>query len=68
MSDIYMKNMLSVAQWEKAKGELRALVQMHGSMPAHSNPHFKKIKQEVEGFISAIEEDGIHQITEDWID
>lgn len=56
---------MKAAQWERAKGELRAMVAIQGSYEA-SSPEEEPLKwavlsQHVEDFIKNIEDNGLHE-------
>lgn len=61
---------LKAQQWERAKGELRALAALHGSQPAQyaprtgahiPNDRWEKCRDAVEDFIKRIEHNGLHE-------
>ena len=55
----------AVAQWEVAKGHLRAVVALMGSMMADYNAstpsRYEKLDKAVEDFITLVEDDDLHQ-------
>lgn len=59
---------LKSQQWEKAKGELRALVAIQGSytspLPAHmqkDTPRWELLSIRVEAFIKSVEDDALQE-------
>jgi len=60
---------LKSVQWERAKGELRAMVALLGSQPAQYEPgtgkpiqgKFHDLGKRVEAFIKDVEDDGLHE-------
>lgn len=57
-------DMLKAQQWERTKGELRALVAMQGSYStggedADEYERWKALEERVEAFIREVEEDGL---------
>lgn len=60
---------LKAAQWERVKGELRALVAMQGSYSSHEMPgetsstmaRFVMLDKRVQVFIKDIEDEGLHE-------
>lgn len=57
-------NMMKAQQWERAKGELRALAYMQGSYPAgggHTFERWKNIHNRIEAFIKDIHDHGLHE-------
>lgn len=57
---------LKAAQWERAKGELRALAAMQGSYqsrrsPDGEEPRWLTIERRIEEFIKEFEDEGLHE-------
>lgn len=57
---------MKAAQWEVAKGHLRALVVMQGSyhsggMPTREAARFEALSKAVEAFIESVEDEGLHE-------
>jgi hypothetical protein len=60
MSEFDVRIALKAAQWEKAKGELRALVALQGSYPAGENTErWKACNDAVEAFVDKVEFEGL---------
>jgi hypothetical protein len=56
--------MLKGQQWERAKGELRALVSMQGSYASgdeQQNAKYHNLDRRIEEFIKGIEDDGLQE-------
>lgn len=53
------------AQWEEAKGKLRALVALQGSYPSGVDPNtmdrFERLSMKVEAFIAEIEDAALQE-------
>lgn len=49
--------------WEEAKGKLRALYRVNGSIPSTFNfsPDWQEVKVAVEKFITEMEDEGLHE-------
>jgi hypothetical protein len=55
---------MKLAQWEEAKGKLRALVALQGSMPSgdpSTMRRFEELGLKVEAFITEIEDEALHE-------
>ena len=69
--EFQLADALKAQQWERAKGELRALVAMQGSYSTSGGPPDKSeaaetrrwhdIDKRVEDFIASVENDGLHE-------
>ena len=58
--------MMKAQQWERAKGELRALVAMQGSFTSgggdtHETTRWRELGKRVESFIKSVEDDGLEE-------
>lgn len=56
--------MLLAAQWERAKGELRALASMQGNRASHADSDpgkWQDLTERVEAFIESVEDNGLHE-------
>ena len=69
MDDKNFRLTLSVQEWEKAKGSLRAIIAILGSCPSsgyprghesYSDPKFLKMEKVVDDFIAVVEENEYH--------
>ncbi len=58
-------SMMKAAQWERAKGELRALAFMQGAYPAEDGSHEKErwynLHNRIEAFVKDIHDHGLHE-------
>lgn len=64
MRKINIDEMLKAQQWERAKGELRAMVAMQGSYSSTSEQELSRwqdLRERVENFIDAVEGEGEHE-------
>lgn len=65
MDKANLDSMLKAQQWERAKGELRALVQMQGSYTSTSSEdcetRWRRLGERVEAFIHSVEIDALHE-------
>lgn len=53
---------MKAAAWERAKGELRALVAMQGSVPSTDTAsRWDEAGARIEKFITRFEDDGLHE-------
>lgn len=57
---------MKAAAWERAKGELRALVMIKGAVSSDGVPFgapfpYEALQARVEDFIRGIEDDGLHE-------
>lgn len=55
---------LKAQQWEKCKGELRALIALAGSHPASNDDthdRWQSLEKKVNSFIKNIESNGLHE-------
>lgn len=61
---------MKAQQWERAKGELRAMVALLGSQPAQyeegtgdyiENKHWERLKSLTDDFIKEVEDYGLHE-------
>jgi hypothetical protein len=62
----YIDYALKAAQWERAKGELRALIALQGSYASRqvgddSVPKWERLKNYVEDFIQEVEDQGLQE-------
>ena len=65
MAKFEIDAMLKAAQWERAKGELRALVSMQGSYSSggddtHEYKRWQDLEKRVEAFVADVEDNGLH--------
>lgn len=62
MRQLCLPEMLLGQQWERTKGELRALVKMQGSFqPGENTERWQMLSQRVDYFIQSVEFDGLDQ-------
>lgn len=69
MDNFLVASALKGAQWERTKGELRAMVALQGSYSTGSPPgvvspvteRWQKLSKCVEEFIKIVEDNGLHQ-------
>lgn len=57
-------DMLKAQQWERAKGELRALVALQGSYPSTEDERasrWRHLSEAVESFIASVEERALQE-------
>jgi hypothetical protein len=56
---------LKAAAWERAKGELRAVVAIHGAVQSGTPPGepfpYEELQRRVEAFITEVEDEGLHE-------
>jgi hypothetical protein len=58
-----IETMLLTAQWERAKGELRAMTALQGSYPSHlgNTDRWESLRDRVEQFIIEIEGEALQE-------
>lgn len=62
MSSQTTQSMLKAAQWERAKGELRAFVAIQGSYPSGENSErWRQLEARVDSFIASVEDDALDE-------
>lgn len=63
MSDFLIADALKAQQWERAKGELRALVALQGSHESNGSntERWRELDRSVEDFIKSVEDNGLQE-------
>jgi hypothetical protein len=65
VSDYELDTMLKGQQWERAKGELRALVSMQGSYKStagnYRSERWEELNAKVHAFIKEVEDDALQE-------
>ena len=60
MTNNYIHHAMRAALWEEAKGKLRALIAVAGSVPSTSESSWQELEVKINKFIADVELDELH--------